>query len=35
MTPRLKEIYSKEIKPALKDSLGLKDDMLVLVTLLL
>ena len=25
MTPRLKEIYSKEIKPALKDSLGLKN----------
>jgi large subunit ribosomal protein L5 len=24
MTPRLKEIYSKEIKPALKDSLGIK-----------
>ena len=25
MTPRLKEIYSKEIQPALKDSLGLKN----------
>ena len=25
MSPRLKEIYSKEIKPALKDSLGLKN----------
>ena len=25
MTPRLKEIYSKEIKPALKDALGLKN----------
>ena len=25
MTPRLKEIYKKEIQPALKDSLGLKN----------
>jgi len=25
MTPRLKEIYNKEIQPALKDSLGLKN----------
>ena len=25
MTPRLKEIYSKEIQPSLKDSLGLKN----------
>ena len=25
MTPRLKEIYSKEIQPALKNSLGLKN----------
>ena len=25
MTPRLKEIYSKEIKPGLKESLGLKN----------
>ena len=25
MTPRLKEIYSKEIQPALKDDLGLKN----------
>ena len=25
MIPRLKEIYSKEIQPALKDSLGLKN----------
>ena len=25
MTPRLKEIYSKEIQPALKASLGLKN----------
>ena len=25
MTPRLKDIYSKEIQPALKDSLGLKN----------
>jgi len=25
MTPRLKEIYSKEIQPALKESLGLKN----------
>ena len=25
MTPRLKEIYSKEIKPGLKVSLGLKN----------
>ena len=25
MTPRLKEIYSKEIQPTLKDSLGLKN----------
>ena len=24
MTPRLKEIYSKEIQPALKESLGLE-----------
>ena len=24
MTPRLKEIYNKEIQPALKDSLALK-----------
>jgi len=24
MTPRLKETYSKEIQPALKDSLGFK-----------
>ena len=29
MTPRLKEIYSKEIKPALKDSLGLKNIFMV------
>ena len=25
MTPRLKELYSKEIQPALKESLGLKN----------
>ena len=25
MTPRLKEIYKKEIQPALKDTLGLKN----------
>ena len=25
MTPRLKEIYNKEIQPALKESLGLKN----------
>ena len=25
MIPRLKEIYSKEIQPSLKDSLGLKN----------
>ena len=25
MTPRLKEIYKKDIQPALKDSLGLKN----------
>ena len=25
MTPRLKEIYNKEIQPALKDSLNLKN----------
>jgi len=25
MTPRLKEIYDKEIQPSLKDSLGLKN----------
>ena len=25
MTPRLKDIYNKEIQPALKDSLGLKN----------
>ena len=25
MTPRLKETYSKEIQPALKESLGLKN----------
>ena len=29
MTPRLKEIYSKEIQPALKDSLGLKNIFMV------
>ena len=25
MTPRLKEIFSKEIQPALKETLGLKN----------
>ena len=29
MTPRLKETYSKEIQPALKDSLGLKNIFMV------
>ena len=29
MTPRLKEAYSKEIQPALKDSLGLKNIFMV------
>ena len=29
MTPRLKETYSKEIQPSLKDSLGLKNIFMV------
>ena len=29
MTPRLKEIYSKEIQPGLKESLGLKNNFMV------
>ena len=29
MTPRLKEIYNKEIQPALKDSLALKNIFMV------
>ena len=29
MTPRLKETYNKEIQPALKDSLGLKNIFMV------
>ena len=30
MTPRIKEIYNKEIQPALKDSLGLKNILQIL-----